>query len=177
MKADDIKKLVMVYWRFEKGYPIVASEYNYGDKDIIAVSEGRMIVCETEVKVSIADLKRERYKTKHQKDAFGEPFYNTKFVNYFYFAIPSRILEKARLICSQLFPYAGILVVNNFNSYLKEPRASYINPPVKCVKPAKANKTSYGRLSDDTFITIVRGMGNNLCKLAIENMKLERGLK
>lgn len=175
MKADDIKKLVMVYWRFEKGYPIVASEYNYGSKDVIAVSEGRMTVCETEVKVSIADLKREKHKTKHQKDAFGKPFYNTNFVDYFYFAIPERISEKARLICAQLFPYAGILTVGNSDHYLKEPRASYIKPPVKCIKPAK--KILSGRLSEDTFITIVRGMSNNLCKLAIETMRLGNGLK
>lgn len=174
MKADDIKKLVMAYWHFEKGYPVVASEYNYGNKDIIAVSRGRTIVCETEVKVSIADLKREKHKIKHQEDAFGKPFYRTNFVTYFYFAIPTRILEKARPICAQLFPYAGILVVNNFDNYLKEPRASYIHPPVKCVKPA--SKLSSGALSDDDFIDMVRGMGNNLCKLAIENMKLERGL-
>ncbi|GAI90261.1 unnamed protein product, partial [marine sediment metagenome] len=48
-KADELKILVMGYWRFRRDCPIVASEYNYGDADVLSVTNSGMVI-ETEVK-------------------------------------------------------------------------------------------------------------------------------
>lgn len=184
-KAEELKYLVANYWRFTRGYYLVAVEYNYGHSDVISVSEKGRVVCETEVKISIADLKKEQTKPKHlpakQKDMFSGRIsrlhynefagrvFRTMFIDYFYFAVPENILEKALDVCEELYPYAGLLCVHDYESYLSNPYGNYISPPVSSAKDPK--KLTSERLSDEELMRITRGMSNSFCSLAYRYMR------
>ena len=173
-KADEIKFLVMIYWRFTQQHYLVAPEYDYGDADVISVSEKGKVVCETEVKISIQDLKAERRKPKHFKDSFGKRIFNGRYVDFFYFAMPSRLaeLDRVQLICDQLYPYAGILAVKPYEHYLSSPNHIYENPPVECVKrPTNVKKYV---IPDDEIMRITRRMSNSFCNLSFRLMRTER---
>ena len=183
-KADELKYLVANYWRFTRGHFLVAVEYSYGGSDVISVSEKGRVVCETEVKISIADLKKEQGKPKHrtprQKNLFGQfsklhynefagRVFRTVFIDYFYFAVPENILEKALDVCEELYPYAGLLCVHDYENYLLNSYGNYINPPVSSAKDPK--KLTSEKLSDEELMKIARGMSNSFCSLAYRYMR------
>ena len=58
-EAEAIKIAVLQYWCVKLQYPVGAMEYR--DADVMVVARTRMMV-ETEVKVSIADMRSELYK-------------------------------------------------------------------------------------------------------------------
>jgi len=113
MRAEQVKAAVASYWRYVRQCPIVALEVNSqlggwaGETaDILVVNLSRHLI-ETEVKVSLADLKRDAKKRKHRQ------FCGTRSpTTYFYFAVPQEIANKAKPIVDELFPYAGILGCN-----------------------------------------------------------------
>lgn len=175
-KAEEIKFLVMCYWRFTRQHYLVATEFDYGDADVISVSPTGRMVCETEVKISISDLKKEGEKPKHSRDAFGVRKFNGKYVDYFYLAMPSKLaeLDRARLICDGRYPYAGILSVEPYEDYLSDAQSIYTNPPVRCIKQPTGVK-QYD-MTDEKLIEIGRRMSNSFCNLAFRFMRLNRGL-
>ncbi|MDO8635865.1 MAG: hypothetical protein Q7R34_06405, partial [Dehalococcoidia bacterium] len=95
-----MKYTLLCYWRFIYGCPIIALEYSYGAADVLAVGENGMVI-ETEVKVSIGDLKRDIEKTKHRSFLKG----SSRFCHYFYFAVPKAIAEEAKEVCNRIYPY------------------------------------------------------------------------
>jgi hypothetical protein len=133
-----IKATIAAYWRFQRQCNLVAFEapdtlvvYD-APADVLAVN-GRRFLIETEVKVSISDLRADRSKPKHEyfrkilgsdykqikKNYFGGTQYNEpgeRPVRYFYFAIPKEIANETRLICDQLYPYAGVLGTDGYNN-------------------------------------------------------------
>jgi len=173
-RADELKILVMSYWRFSRGCPIVASEYNYGDADVLAVTSGGMRI-ETEVKISLADLKRDGAKTKHiamQRELGlfqGKPPEHYPFLraatrnHYFYFAVPEKLKGKALEIVAEKYPYAGLLVIKPIDPEVN-PRYS---PPVYSAKKAH-QFSSKPRLTYEQTMDIVRGMSTTLCRLGME---------
>jgi len=176
-KAEEIKFIVMCYWRFARQHYLVATEYNYGDADVISVSANGREVCETEVKISVADLKKEKQKPKHIKDAFGSKLFRSRYIREFYFAMPSYMaeLDQVRLICDGRFPYAGILAIEPYEDFLKHPQGIYMNPPVKCVKHAKPLQPE--ELTKEELMHIAKGMSNSFCNLAFRFMRLQRNTK
>ena len=62
LQAEELKYTVMAFWRFTRRHYLVAPEYN--GADVISVSEHGTVVCETEIKVSLGDLKKERQKAQ-----------------------------------------------------------------------------------------------------------------
>lgn len=173
--ADEIKYLVAIYWRFQRQHYLVSTEYD--GADVISVSEHGTLVCETEVKISIADLKKERQKPKHTKDAFGTKLYRPGYgyVHEYYFAMPERMaeLDQVKLICDGRFPYAGILAVGDYEDYLKREDGCYLPPPVSCVK--KSQRLVPANLDNNKIMDIARRMSNSYCNLAFKLMRLERG--
>lgn len=183
-KADELKILVMSYWRFTRNCPIVASEYNYGDADVLAVTNAGMTI-ETEVKISLADLKRDGSKTKHiamqrelglsQGQPSEYPFYKAATrTHYFYFAVPERLKEKAKKIVSEMYPYAGLLIVKPINPS-RNPRYS---PPVYSEIKARQFR-SKPKLTYEETMEVIRGMSTSLCRLGVELIlkELEDGSK
>lgn len=179
-KSDELKILVMGYWRFNRNCHIVASEYNYGDADVISVTPAGMVI-ETEVKVSLSDLKREVNKSKHlamqSEFAFSEgheldhPYIRSApRRHYFYFAVPQALKEKAKVIIAQEYPYAGLLVVKPIDP---EVNTCY-SIPVYSVRTARQFK-SKPKLTYEQTMEVAKGMATTLCKLGIK--LIEKGGK
>lgn len=163
-EADILKAIVLCYWRFEKQHYLVGCELSYGQVDVISVSKRKRIVCETEIKISISDLKADKRKPKHCTDLWGKPSFRGYFVDYFYFALPENLIDKARPICDELYPYAGILSISPYDDWLSHGRGSYISPPIKCVK--KPSPVGARTLSEENRDDIIRAMSNSYCRLA-----------
>ena len=128
MTADDMKAVVCCYWRFVRRCPLVATETtisSYGflaeyPPDVMAVSKNGFLI-ETEVKLSIADLRREITKRKYRRhpgllDPPGSSFTQCfpsrwSIAKFFYFAVPESIVERAKPVVRDLYPGAGLLAV------------------------------------------------------------------
>lgn len=181
-RSDRIKAMVMCYWRFH-GCPILATEYPWGNSDVVAVTEkGRII--ETEVKISISDLRHDLKKPKHHdlREAYDRPgaetetpamprlfSYSPQFrldvkVHRFFFAVPVDIAERAEAVVRELFPYAGMLVVNDcWEGKLLR------NVDVVCRKHPKDYNIPV--VNDGERLNMIRGMGTALCKIAVAASK------
>lgn len=128
MNSDTVKALALQYWRHIRQPPVVMLEDN--GRDVSCVRNRYLI--ETEVKVSIADLKKDIEKGKHYKirKLLGLPLagvhsdYESRpqliakyesiefikryfYVRQFYFAVPVELKEKALAVIEELYPYAG----------------------------------------------------------------------
>jgi len=158
-RADELKILAMCYWRFERGCPIVAMEYSYGDADVLAVTKDGTVI-ETEVKISMRDMKRDGAKSKHwamQRDT------NFTRAHYFFFAVPEELKAKALVEIDERFGYAGLLVV--------KPIEEGVNPrydvPVYVAKEAHP----FGlkpKLTQKQMMDVVKNMATSLCRMGVE---------
>lgn len=158
-RADELKILAMCYWRFNRGCPIVAMEYKYGNADVLAVTKDGVVI-ETEVKVSIRDLKRDRAKLKHWDMKRDTPFTRA---HYFFFAVPEDIKEKAQAVIEDNFGYAGLLVVKPIDPN-ENPR---YNVPVYVAKEAH----QFGlkpKLTQKEMIDVAKHMATSLCRMGVE---------
>jgi hypothetical protein len=159
MDALELKAIMARYLRFDRACPLLALESpsmlenswtTGGAADLLAVDKSGHLI-EIEVKVSISDLRADRNKEKHNfyRKVMGMPYKNkvrkfghvfTEEPNFypthlFYFAVTPEIANEAKLICENLYPYAGLLrpintwytsgIVANVH-IAKKPRA--INP-------------------------------------------------
>jgi len=136
IRAEQIKAAVASYYRYERQCPVVAFETNSqlegwaGElADVLVLDKNRQLI-EIEVKLSISDLKRDVKKLKHQ--AFRNTVKSNTMIrrmptHLFYFAVPQEIANKAKPICDEFFPYAGIMAVNGLYSNYVE---VYRNPKV-----------------------------------------------
>ena len=121
MNSDQIKAIIASYWRYVMQCPVVALEvssslrsYSNDERaDILAVNKNRLLI-ETEVKVSLGDLRKDRKKSKHLAFRNGGTRYPAR---YFYFAVPREIANDAKIICDDFFPYAGILGSDGSNEF------------------------------------------------------------
>lgn len=173
MIAEEMKILLMCYWRFVRGCPVVATEFDYGYADVIALSRRGRIIHETEVKVSITDMKADLRKPKHhhQQDLFGKAV-KQMWANYFYFAVPGNIREEALKVCQELFPYAGLIVVGSYDSYLEKNARPYTPPPIEVIK--KPQYLHAEEMDEERLFKLIKGMSNNLCCKAYELIRLKR---
>ncbi len=121
VKADSITASVAAYWRYIRQYPLVALEANCrleafsdgGQADILAVTKDRYLI-EVEVKLNIADFRRDKQKMKHRSFRDNLVSYPTRL---FYFAVPKELANKVKLLCDQLYPYAGVIGSNGLGEY------------------------------------------------------------
>ena len=168
MNSEQLKATIASYWRYVKQCPVVAlevsstlSSYSDGERaDILAVDKGRFLI-ETEIKVSLGDLRKDRKKRKHR--AFRDN--STGCVtHHFYFAVPRDIANDTKLICDDLFPYAGILASDGGNELGV---MVYRNP-----KPLSGK-----RLSFPQALRIAYGQSATVCRLANKVSELTRVLE
>jgi len=118
MNSLEMKAEQAAYWRFKRQMPVVAVEAL--SEDVIVVTRSRKLYI-IEIKVSIADLRRDIDKSKHVsiRERVGLPLFDYqkpwrggRVPNAFYFAVPSNIADKAEKVIEELYPYAGLLVSN-----------------------------------------------------------------
>lgn len=157
MNSDTIKACIAAYWRYQRQCPLVAFEassrldWGFGEQaDILAVNKERYLI-ETEVKVSISDLRKDKKKPRHRFFRDGGGHYPTA---YFYFAVPKDIANQVKLLCDNLFPYAGVLGCPNSTNELAV--EIYRN-----AKHLKGNKLSFKHI-----LYMVRAQSATLCRLA-----------
>lgn len=167
-KADRLKALLMCYWRFEKKCPMVANEAC--DADVMAINPSGMII-ETEVKLSIADLRRDKLKFKHRRfiDLYALPE-----CHYFYFATPPELQEKALSIISEVYPYAGYLVVHGENVIDFWGRdITLTSPNVEVIK--KARRIERAKMEKTEFLRLVKAQSGKLCRLMLDANRATEG--
>lgn len=174
--AAEMKTLLMCYWRFQRQCYIVAQEFSRGDADIIAFSRKGRNIYETEVKISIADMRRDRNKPKHYgQGQFWGGDQRSIWANYFYFAVPENIKERALKVCLELFPYAGLLIVRDYEPYLRGNASPGVGGlPIDEIKEPKRHNVK--PVNEETIFRLAKGMSNNLCTLSYELMKSKRGM-
>lgn len=176
-QADEIKTLLLCYWRFSRGCPYIATEFEYGAADVIAASPSGQNIYETEVKISVGDMKKELGKRKHQLAQSG--FWGKDklhlWANYFYFAVPSKIQVPAIALIVNYFPYAGLLLVEDYADYLKDNDKPYQNVPISEVKKPARFETVLP--TQDTLARLSRGMSNTLCSRSYQLLLLNRKRK
>lgn len=168
MKSEQLKAIIASYWRYIMQCPVVALEVSsslssYSDDeraDILAVNKKRLLI-ETEIKVSLGDLRRDHKKMKHRAFRNGGSRY---IARYFYFAVPRDIANDVKLICDDLYPYAGILGFDGSNEYGV---VSYRNP-----KPLAGKRLSLPQALRLTF-----GQSATVCRLANKVWELTRDLE
>lgn len=176
MNADQMKAAVARYWRYQRQAPLVALEANSalasfndgGQADVLVVTEERRLI-ETEIKLSIADLRRDRQKNKHE--LFHRAFFHQHLIRYptwhFYFAAPYEIANEVCLVCDQLYPYAGVLGVKRDSTDLNV--IVYRNPKELGYKNKK--------LAWRELRNMVRAQSATVCRLSQHVAELKETLK
>ena len=164
MNSDTIKACIAAYWRYQRQCPMVAfesySKLDWGggeQADVLAVNKGRYLI-ETEVKVSLSDLRKDKNKPRHRYFRDVRGIYPTA---YFYFAVPKEMANQAALLCDTLYPYAGVLgCPNGTNETAVE---IYRNP----------RRLEGGKLSFKQILYMTRAQTATLCRLArkVEELK------
>lgn len=114
MKAE-----LSAYWRFHRQMPIVAVEAL--NEDVLILTKRRLlIICE--IKVSIADMRHDIEKPKHDhlyNETGTAPLPGMRLYDKtspwtpssFYFGVPRILAEKALKVRDELYPYAGLISV------------------------------------------------------------------
>ncbi len=133
MDSGEIKRLVAHYLRYDLQCPILALEVasgldtsfnDGGSADLLAMNQKRYLI-EVEVKISIADFKADRKKGKHEyfRNLCELPYNNQQVrfgeiltieprsypTHHFYFAVPYDLANETKLLCEEMYPYAGLL--------------------------------------------------------------------
>lgn len=164
ISSEKIKADVASYWRYQAQCPLVALEvscrlegFNYGGQADILVVNKRGYLTETEVKLTIGDLRRDKNKRKHRSFRGNDRLYPT---NHFYFAVPKEIANKTTLICDELYPYAGVLGVNGEDYYGVQ---EYRRPTM----------LRFEKLAPLQIVRMVRGQSATVCRLAEEVARLK----
>jgi len=156
-----MKAIVASYWRYTRQCPFVALEANCylaSFADVLAMTERRLII-ETEIKLNIGDLRRDRHKVKHRRLATND---KQLPIHYFYFAVPWDIANRACLLCGNLYPYAGVLGVKGQNNVEVYRKARLRLVP----------KASLHRMRN-----IAREQSATVCRLAQQVVELKQSLR
>lgn len=178
MNSEQLKAIIASYWRYVMQCPVVAlevssslSSYSDDEKaDVMAVDKRRLLI-ETEVKVSLRDLRRDHKKIKHRAFSSDGRYPHSDFdegarypVAYFYFAVPREIANDAKLICDDLYPYAGILGSDGSNEFGVQ--------LYRKAKPLAGKKLTFPQALRMAF-----GQSATVCRLANKVSELTRVLE
>lgn len=168
MNSNEVKATILAYWRYSRQCPLVAIEgwcelEIYGElADVLAVTKDRWLI-ETEIKVTLADLKSDIKKEKHKWFINGRSRLNK--THHFYFATPKDIANEAKLIINDLYPYAGLLACEMYKSTNQIRIADiYRNP-----KPLSTQK-----LDIETIIKMVKAQSATICRLSKDLVDKEK---
>lgn len=165
MTSEQIKAVIASYWRYVRQCPVIALEVSHNlsvfagaeRADVLAVNKNRFLI-ETEVKVTLADLRRDAEKIKHRDFRDAQP---RIVARHFYFAVPREIANEARLICDDLFPYAGLLGTNGEDEWGVE---IYRYP-----KPLAGKRLTYSQA-----LRLIFSQSSTVCRLAKKTEELLR---
>lgn len=167
LSSHGIKASVANYWRYTRQYPFVAFEGNNGlewglgeQADVLVVSDDGFLIV-IEVKVSLADFRKDRKKDCHRHFTGDSGRYP---VAHFYFAVPKDLANTVSYLCNELYPYAGVIGCGSTSQFDVE---VYRKP-----KTLKAEK-----LTGEQLKYMTRTQTATLCRLAtkVEELKQIQG--
>jgi hypothetical protein len=153
MNAEEIKAYVAQHFRYEKQAALVAFEasdrLNWGGEpaDVLVVTDRRFLY-EIEVKISVADLKRDIHKRKH---TYFKNSNDNHPVNRFFFAVPKEMTGAALDIIENTYPYAGLLIA----------KGGFIEHE-KQAKLLSSNKLKFRQIYE-----LTRQQSGTLCRLSL----------
>lgn len=96
MTSKEIKTKLLHFYRFKKRYKFIATEAGKWNSDVLVSNEKEIL--EIEVKVSLADLKKDFKKRKHGIYKNPTPYYTSFLPNKFYFCVPPELEEEATVL-------------------------------------------------------------------------------
>jgi len=175
LNSDVIKAGMAAHYRYKEQCPLVALEAHcfletWGGElaDLLILTKGRRLI-EVEVKCSLADLRQDRFKSKHRQFRDG---YGGTPTQRFYFAVPKEIANKAVRVCDQFFPYAGIWGVSaEKGAYSNVPGWSFF------VESYRHPKVLSGeRLTVKQLVQMAREQSGTVCRLAKYKALTEYGM-
>lgn len=153
MDSSILKTEALCWLRFGRKMPYVATEAGYWAADVLGCNDKFSV--EVEVKMSIADLKRDftGKASKHYLYDNAEAAPSKGAPNYFYFYVPKELEEKAKEIVATNAPKAGLAVYEG-GSWLDGKKTSVAISP----------KRLHSREPSPAFIkTVLNRMGSELC--------------
>ncbi len=185
MNSTEIKAALLQYYRYDRQYQLVALEaQHFHNADVVAVNE-RWII-ETEVKISIADMKVDIEKPKHQvlrrdyllhhpdeapllhPHEWHKGWAEARFTykgHRFFFAVPEELGTDAEHIRNTYYPYAGLLLVRS------EPYMYSLS--MFGIKTAKEGYHFTNPKADFKLLaSLVKDQSATLTRLAVENCRL-----
>lgn len=126
MTAHQVKNEMLKYWRFQRKYNYIATEYM--DRDVI-VSNGISLV-EIEVKVSYQDFLREWKKRKHRTSI---PHTSNVHPHYYFFAVPDGYLghQIATYLMEHKLPFGLFTVQDEQGLYRVRPAKRLHSNPIE----------------------------------------------
>ena len=143
--------------------------------DVIAVDGWDHLIL-TEVKVSLADFRRDKFKWTHRRlrEATGleeiplpygpMPIPKISALEAFYFAVPKELANDIAMLCEELYPYAGVLGCNGIHDYQVEMHR-------------KPKKFECNTLRQEQIDDIIRAQTATLCRLATKAAEEHRERK
>lgn len=130
MMTNVVKNALLRYYRFDRGFPYVATEC--WDEDVV-VSDGKKLLC-IEVKISWADYRAEFQKAKHKaKSQYWSKYVRAKKnnPNRVYFAAPVTLATRIATDLDQSAPIYGVLSIDDYGNVSVFRKAQEIhNKPV-----------------------------------------------
>ncbi len=191
ISADLIKAQVATFWRYIELCPMVAMEASTrlswtnagGQSDVLVVNKAGTLI-ETEVKLNLSDMRKDREKEKHYYfylDYFGSEDmlpevkgwrYQRRLLkerpqdreNYpigeFYFAVPADLEKEAKRLITELYPYAGLLVAEeiynkNWNQFSDNVR-----------RPKRAHHFDRAKLTERQVDRMLKEMSGTVCRIS-----------
>lgn len=169
LTSHDIKAAVASYWRYTRQYRLVAFEWRGcpgGEMADVVTVDGRGQYIVTEVKVSLADFRRDKFKWTHRRlrekvglenipeDSFLAAMpRKISALEAYYFAVPKELANEVAMLCDELYPYAGVLGCNGVHDYQVEVHR-------------KPKKFECGALGQEQIDDLIRAQTATLCRLA-----------
>jgi len=105
-------------------------------------------------------------KEKHKELIAGKTAHKYEYnypVSRFYFAVPEDLRNEAKSICEELYPYAGLLIIQKVDTPGYDWEVSYNNPISMARHPFPFRREP---LDDDQLMHMQREMSATICRLA-----------
>ena len=168
MTSTVLRGIAASWLRYERECHLITFErgVGHGRPDLLGVDKRRDLI-EVEIKVSVADFKRDQKKRKH---LFRKHGWTTYVPAFFYYVVPDELVEKVLPLLPEgaglLAPLKGWKVnpkrMNPYNGL----------PDLHSVKPAVRDHEAK-RMNAKAMIAMVRDQSGTLCSLAAAAARAE----
>lgn len=131
--SNIIKAALLHYFRYKRNQ-ICATEYSYRSMDFATITK-KGLLKEVEVKISLSDLRADKKKRKHHFYKEITSYYKKGLIypNYFYFCVPTNLIEKAKEVIEEMNNKYGL--IEYIEAY--HTNANFLADRISIIKQAK----------------------------------------